>query len=58
MCLYISASDKKGKKGQKKNIWKEYVLQNITDTGFTVSIDSNVIALQNNNHPDIVSIKR
>lgn len=57
-CLYIAASDKKGKEGQKQNIWKEYVLQNITDTGFVLSIDPNVIALQNNHHPDIVSIKR
>lgn len=57
-CLYIVASDKSGKKGQKQNIWKEYVLQNITDTGFAISIDPDVIALQNNSHPDIVSIKR
>ena len=51
--LLINAYDKEGKVGQKEKIWREYVLQNITDTGFVVgrADEPGYIILQNNRIP-------
>ena len=47
--LYIDAADKTGRFGQKYKIWREYILQNIHDTGFAVCPDEkDVIVLQKN----------
>lgn len=47
--LYIDAADKKERYGQKSKIWREYILQNIHDSGFAVCPnEKDVIVLQKN----------
>jgi hypothetical protein len=55
--LYIAAAEKSGRVEQKQKIWREYVLQNIKDTGFVVGNaqpENGYLILQNNTHPDII----
>jgi hypothetical protein len=59
--LYIVAADKREKRGQKEKIWKEYILQNIKDTGFVVGNaepEIGYLILQNMNHPDVIAAKK